>query len=351
MYELRFILLGVGALTIAGIWWWEQRRTRPTHDYRDPRPGERQDPVLASEPDPVTDELPFVDDEPAIVATRFGAEDRVDLGLPPPLITIDDLPDDVGEVELSDQELAPPAVAKPAPPEPVVAPPAPRTAPGVRPVVGTAPNPRTVGGRHVPAGTAPPIRDMGEVRRVEAEFPPAAPPAESAPGAASEPRAAETRAAAEPDGRSTTAALTEQRIVAIRMVAGRLPVAGRALLAALESESLEFGRYAIFHRQRADGRLLFSVASLLEPGSFDIDEMVRQSFPGVSLFAVFPGPGDAAQVFDDMLATARRLADRLGGSLQDERGIALSAQRILALREDLVRFQDLVNQAKSRGAG
>ena len=97
--------------------------------------------------------------------------------------------------------------------------------------------------------------------------------------------------------------------------------------------------------------MLFSAASLLEPGSFDLDLMAAQSFPGVSLFAVFPGPVDAAQVFDDMLATARRLADRLGGSLQDERGQSLTAQRILALREELVHFQAMVTKIRARTAG
>ena len=344
MYELRFILLGIGALTIAGIWWWEQRRVRPTHDYRDPRPGERQEPVLADDDGHETADLPFVDDEPPIVASRFGAEARVDLGLPPPLITIDDLPDDVGEVELSDHDLAPASVAVPA-----------RAPTAHASAIAAVESASRSGGRRLPPGMSPPVRAIDEVRYIEPAVtptPPATNPVESDPpfdpdetGSAAE----QTRGLVEDAPASVAPA--DQRIVAIRMVAGRLPVGGRALLAALESENLEFGRYAIFHRQRADGRLLFSVASLLEPGSFDIDQIGRQSFPGVSLFAVFPGPVDAAQVFDDMLATARRLADRLGGSLQDDRGIALSAQRILALREELVRFQDLVNQVKSRGAG
>ncbi len=338
MYELRFILLGIGALTIAGIWWWEQRRVRPTHDYRDPRPGERQEPVLAGDEGHETGDRPFVDDDPPIAPARFGSEDRVDLGLPPPLITIDDLPDDVGAVELSDHDLGPVAAPAtvPVPPSPPLADPA----------VGAR-----FAGRRIPPGMAPPVRDIQEVRRMEpAPEPPGPESDELDPPFDPDATGGAEVARGEPDD-SSAAAPADQRIVAIRMVAGRLPVGGRALLAALEAESLEFGRYAIFHRQRADGRLLFSVASLLEPGSFDIDQVSRQSFPGVSLFAVFPGPVDAAQVFDDMLATARRLADRLGGSLQDERGIALSAQRILSLREELVRFQDMVNQAKSRGAG
>jgi cell division protein ZipA len=145
---------------------------------------------------------------------------------------------------------------------------------------------------------------------------------------------------------------THQRIVAIRLVAaGGERFEGAQLRAALEGEGLRFGKYSIFHRQRADGRAIYSIASLVEPGSFDPDRMATQRFPGVSMFAVFPGPVAAPEAFDELLATARRLADRLGGVLQDERGGALSAQRVLGIREELVSFQNLVTRVRSRPAG
>lgn len=132
----------------------------------------------------------------------------------------------------------------------------------------------------------------------------------------------------------------QQRIVAFRLVTpGPALIPGGELLAALEAEGLVFGKYSIFHRLRGDGRALYSVASLVEPGSFDVDAMPAEDFPGVSLFAVFPGPAPAVEVFDDLLATARRLAEQLGALLQDERGVALSAQRVQNVREELVRFE------------
>jgi FtsZ-interacting cell division protein ZipA len=57
------------------------------------------------------------------------------------------------------------------------------------------------------------------------------------------------------------------------------------------------------------------------------------------LFGIVPGPLAAPATFDMVLATGRRLAERLKGQLQDEQGSTLTAQRILNLREELVHFE------------
>ena len=78
---------------------------------------------------------------------------------------------------------------------------------------------------------------------------------------------------------------------------------------------------------------------MMEPGSFDLERMDEQEFPGVSLFGIVPGPLDAPSTFDLVLAAGRNLADRMKGQLQDEQGSTLTAQRILNLREELVHFE------------
>ena len=332
MNELRIILLGIAIPTIAGVWWSMQRRNRETHDLREVRPTDRQEPRLLANPAfEDTGEIRYEDDETFEVGPRHLADARIDPGVPPPVITIDDLPEDVEEVELADYsdpleqtviDRYPDAPhARTATRLPVV------EAPVVSAAV-AAPDP--VPDPELPAG---PVEPAPVARAVE------------------KPRSYRSQSSATREATSAAEAAIEQRIVAIRMAAGRAPVAGRALLASLQAEGLEYGRYAIFHRQRDDGRILYSVASLLEPGSFDVDLMGTQTFPGVSLFAVFPGPVDAELVFDDMLATARRLSDRLGGALQDERGQILSAQRVLALREELVHFQSMVANIRARSTG
>jgi cell division protein ZipA len=135
-------------------------------------------------------------------------------------------------------------------------------------------------------------------------------------------------------------AAEQQRIVTIRVCAageGRWP--GAQLLAALELHGLAFGRYQVFHRRHTDGRSLFCVASLVEPGTFDLAKMAEQEFRGVTLFAVVPGPLQPLDTLDELFETARGLAEELSGMVQDGKGAPLSPQRAAALREDIAHFQ------------
>lgn len=130
-----------------------------------------------------------------------------------------------------------------------------------------------------------------------------------------------------------------QKIVAVRVTA-RPPERfdGTQLHEALLAEGLEFGRYGIFHRLDPVGRPIFSMASLVEPGTFDPQTMGESAYPGIALFAVLPGPVPAQQAFEELIATAHSLAGRLSGSLQDDRGASLSMQRISAMREEMLEF-------------
>mgnify|MGYP000558907839 CR=1 FL=1 len=62
------------------------------------------------------------------------------------------------------------------------------------------------------------------------------------------------------------------------------------------------------------------VASLIEPGSFDPERMHEQRFPGLSIFAVLPGPLAPVQALEDLLGCARQLSTDLSGMMQDEQG-------------------------------
>jgi cell division protein ZipA len=135
-------------------------------------------------------------------------------------------------------------------------------------------------------------------------------------------------------------AAEQQRIVTIRVCTlGETRWSGNQLMAALELHGLAFGRYQVFHRKHTDGRSLFCVASLIEPGTFDIAEMADQQFRGITLFAVLPGPIRPLETMDELLRTARGLAEELSGMVQDAKGMPLSPQRAAALREDIARFQ------------
>ena len=131
-----------------------------------------------------------------------------------------------------------------------------------------------------------------------------------------------------------------QRIVTIRVCAvGETRWSGPQLMAALELHGLAFGRYQVFHRRHIDGRSLFCVASLIEPGTFDMAVMGIQEFRGVTLFAVLPGPTAPLDTVDELLRTARGLAEELSGMIQDAKGMPMSPQRAASLREDVAQFQ------------
>ena len=131
-----------------------------------------------------------------------------------------------------------------------------------------------------------------------------------------------------------------QKIVAIRVAAPPPSMfAGSTLREAIVAEGFEFGRYDIFHRLDASGRPLCSLASLREPGTFDLDAMGDIDYRGVAMFTVLPGPLPSQHALDELIDAARLLAERLGGVLQDDRGAQLSLQRIGQLREEVAEFE------------
>jgi cell division protein ZipA len=139
---------------------------------------------------------------------------------------------------------------------------------------------------------------------------------------------------------STPNATAQQKIVMVRVCAtGDERWTGSTLLAALELHGLAYGRYQVFHRRHVDGRSLFCVASLIEPGTFDVARMSSEEFRGVTLFAVLPGPVEPLLTIDELLGAARGLAQELAGIVQDSKGMPLSPPRAAALRDDVARFQ------------
>ncbi|MGC3980164.1 MAG: cell division protein ZipA C-terminal FtsZ-binding domain-containing protein [Steroidobacteraceae bacterium] len=151
-------------------------------------------------------------------------------------------------------------------------------------------------------------------------------------------RAGSTPPAANHQKPGNTAA--RRKIIALRLsIAERIE--GARLLSLLEGERLQHGKFNIFHRLH-EGATVFSVASMVEPGSFDPQQMSEQQFPGVTLFMLLPGPLDGLVAYDQMLSCAQRLAHQSGGLLQDERGSKLTQQSMDKLRDEVLDFQHLL---------
>ena len=143
----------------------------------------------------------------------------------------------------------------------------------------------------------------------------------------------EPRAAGEP---------AAQKIVTLRLVArDRGTFRGDELILGLRGIGMRHGKFGIFHRFHGDpgDSAIFSAASLVEPGSFDLSNIKDQAIPGISLFAVFPGPVAAVEAFDLMLSAARAMVKTIEADLLDESGNTLSIQRQRYLREEIIAFE------------
>jgi cell division protein ZipA len=132
------------------------------------------------------------------------------------------------------------------------------------------------------------------------------------------------------------------KIVTLRLMSrDKAGFPGEQLVLALREEGLRHGRYGIFHWSPDDSGddPVFSVANLVEPGSFDLTRLRTDTFPGISLFMALPGPMEGVAAFDALVGTARKLATTLGGELLDEQGSTLSIQRQRYIREEIIQFQ------------
>ena len=144
------------------------------------------------------------------------------------------------------------------------------------------------------------------------------------------------------DAPETLAEDAPQKIVTLRLIGhDKKPFQGDELILSMRGIGLRHGKFGIFHRYDGndESRTIFSAASLVEPGSFDLENIKDQQIPGISLFLVLPGPVDSVESFDLMMAAARALAQTLDGELLDESGSTLSIQRERYMREEIIQFQ------------
>ncbi len=187
----------------------------------------------------------------------------------------------------------------------------------------------------------------------ESNYPPETPPAPAAsrPPAspAREPRTPEflkagrekrKAAAAPPAPPAAGAPVKPDRLIVLHIHARRdAPYRGAELLSALLDEQLQFGEMDIFHlTDGKSGQPIFSVANLVNPGTFPINGMEQFVAPGVSLILPLPAPVSSVTAFERMLACGRAIVDRLGGDLRDERHNRLTLQAIDFFRSDLQEY-------------
>ena len=114
---------------------------------------------------------------------------------------------------------------------------------------------------------------------------------------------------------------------------------GPELVDALRGQGLKFGNMSIFHRiDSSSGEHLFSVANVVEPGTFDLADMDALETKGITFFLQLPVPGDAFESLEDMLLSARTVAAALGGDVKDDQMNTLTGQTVEHMRQRLADY-------------
>ncbi|WDE01220.1 cell division protein ZipA [Thalassomonas actiniarum] len=106
-------------------------------------------------------------------------------------------------------------------------------------------------------------------------------------------------------------------------------ISGAALLPSLLTLGMKFGDMGIFHRHQdnaGNGKVTFSLANMMNPGTFDLDNMESFATQGVSLFMTLPNEGDAFEVFEQMLSAAKQLATEFNGQVLDDKRSVMTKQ-------------------------
>jgi len=312
MQDLRLILIVVGAIAIIalllhGLWTSRKERSSVFRDRPHKRLKQREeaDEDLLSEEDDGVGEVRVrrprdADEEPEFTARPASAPRAPEPVRQPASRQADPLLGD----PLLDNE---PDVRKPAAPQAPVAKPTPAPAPlpiqadpllDNEPLSATQPAPEFLAAK-------------------EPEFEPEAP-------VAHQPEAPQPAAAA--PGSKKEAVL----VLHVAAHAGG-ELNGEALLQGILQAGFQFGEMNIFHRHLSpagSGPVLFSLANMVKPGSFDPDQMGNFSTPGVSIFMMVPSYGDANQNFKLMLQSAQRIADDVGGVVLDDERRMMTPQKL-----------------------
>jgi len=117
---------------------------------------------------------------------------------------------------------------------------------------------------------------------------------------------------------------------------------GDELLDVLLQNGMRFGDMSIFHRHQeatGQGPVLFSLANMVKPGTFELDTISNFQTPGVSLFMTLPIKADSLRAFDLMRDIAQDLCGQLGGDLKDENRSVMTRQTMEHCRQRITDYE------------
>ncbi|EGU44846.1 cell division protein ZipA [Vibrio ichthyoenteri ATCC 700023] len=123
---------------------------------------------------------------------------------------------------------------------------------------------------------------------------------------------------------------------------GEQAFVGTKLFDSMQQNGLLYGEMDIFHRHAdlsGTGKVLFSVANMMQPGTLQHDDPALFTTKGISFFMTLPCFGDAEQNFKLMLRTAQQIADDLGANVLDDARNLMTPNRLDAYRAQIKKFK------------
>ena len=124
----------------------------------------------------------------------------------------------------------------------------------------------------------------------------------------------------------------QQQILVMHLMApkGEL-LSGRDLQEASLKVGFRYGELKIFQRhlnEDGSGEVLFSMANLVNPGTFDLNTINEMTTPGVTLFMALDDLEDPVAALEVMTASVDTLVETLGVSVLDETRSSMTRQTI-----------------------
>jgi len=128
------------------------------------------------------------------------------------------------------------------------------------------------------------------------------------------------------------------KIVTLHVIAPRGQLFdGEQLLGLFEQRGYHYGDMNIFHSMHQE-KTVFSIAKVVEPGTFDINQISSFDTPGISLIMQLPGPVAADVAFEVLISEAFDMANNLGGTVLDADRSTLSKQTVQHMREGVYEY-------------
>ncbi|MEH0760650.1 cell division protein ZipA [Vibrio sp. 16] len=154
-----------------------------------------------------------------------------------------------------------------------------------------------------------------------------------------EPEVESTSSPAAPEPQSEP----EMEVIVLNVhCAGDEPFVGTKLFDSMQQNGLLYGEMDIFHRHSdlsGTGKVLFSVANMMQPGTLKHDDPAEFTTKGISFFMTLPCYGEPDQNFKLMLKTAQQIADDLGANVLDDARNLMTPNRIDGYKAQIQKFK------------